>query len=118
MMSLSDSAKKYYSQSFFGTPLGVQNISSEVPNSFSLNQNYPNPFNPSTKIKFSVPKSTGVKITIYDALGKVVATLVNEQLKPGTYETEWDGSNFASGIYFYTLSASELTQTRKLVLLK
>ena len=123
MLSLSDSAKKYYDQCFFGTPIGIQNVSSEVPKSFALFQNYPNPFNPSTKIKFDVPsgvrrQTADVKLIIYNSLGQTVATLVNERLKPGTYETEWDGSNFASGIYFYTLSSNEFTQTKKLVLLK
>jgi hypothetical protein len=103
---------------------GIQKISNEVPNKFSLLQNYPNPFNPTTKIKIDIPPFTKgglggfVQLKIYDLLGREVTTLINEQLKPGSYEAEWDGSNFASGIYFYSLVADEYTQTKKMVLIK
>jgi photosystem II stability/assembly factor-like uncharacterized protein len=97
-----------------------------VPKSFSLYQNYPNPFNPSTKIKFLIPLLGGVSegrgglvnLTIYDILGREVATLVNESLKPGTYEVEFEGSNYASGVYFYKLITQDYSETRKLILLK
>ena len=59
-----------------------------------------------------------VKLTIYDVLGKETAVLVNEQLKPGTYEVEWDGSNYSSGVYYYKLVATDYTETRKMVLVK
>jgi hypothetical protein len=81
-----------------------------VPKYFSLSQNYPNPFNPTTKIKFDTPpqpspkgREQWVRLLIYDILGREITTLVNQQLKPGTYEVEWDGSNFPSGVYFYKL---------------
>lgn len=94
----------------------------ENPKSFSLYQNYPNPFNPTTKIKFDVPNVKGemskVKIIIYDILGREIATVMNEQLKPGTYQYEWDGNHFASGIYFYKLTSAEFTETKKMVLVK
>ena len=98
-------------------------ISNEIPEKFSLSQNYPNPFNPVTKIRFSLPNpSEGgaqtVKLIIYDILGQVLETLVNDQLKPGTYEVEWDGSNFSSGVYYYSLVTQDFTQTRKMVLIK
>ncbi len=124
VQTLSDSAKKYYYNDFnVCFPIGIQNISSEVPKSFALYQNYPNPFNPTTKIRFDIPQvgqrhAFDLQLKIYDVLGRVVATLVNENLNPGTYEADWDGSNFASGIYFYTLSAGEFNLTKKLVLLK
>lgn len=120
----------YYAQpvSIWKRPLseviGITNISSEIPEGFSLSQNYPNPFNPSTKIKFSIvssPRGLGgdlVQLKIYDVMGREVQTLVNESLKPGTYEATFDGSNISSGIYFYKLMAGNYTATKKLTLLK
>ncbi len=102
-------------------PIGIQPISNEIPKTFSLSQNYPNPFNPSTKIKFDVPARrwiSNIKLIIYDILGNEVATLVNQQIKAGSYEVVWDASNYSSGIYFYTLQADNFKQTKKLVLLK
>jgi photosystem II stability/assembly factor-like uncharacterized protein len=115
--------------------IGVQNISTEIPEKFSLSQNYPNPFNPSTKIKFSVP-SSGVSfpnapvgnpnnngaglvtLKVYDVSGKELATLVNEQLQPGTYETDWNASSFSSGVYFYKITACNFSETKKMILMK
>jgi photosystem II stability/assembly factor-like uncharacterized protein len=115
-----------------GGVTGFINLSNEIPDKFCLYQNYPNPFNPSTKIRFDIPtplsptfgkggrtQSGGfVKITILDVLGREIAVLVNERLKLGTYEVEWDGSNYPSGVYFYKLQTEEFTLTRKMVLLK
>jgi hypothetical protein len=106
--------------------INVQNLSNSVPVTFSLHQNYPNPFNPSTKIHFEIPLSRGVsegrgvsvKLIIYDALGREIAVLVNEQLKPGTYEVEWNAVNYPSGVYFYKLSSGDFSHTRKMVLIK
>ncbi len=97
---------------------GNSNNGSEIPLSYSLLQNYPNPFNPSTKIKFDIPKSDFVSLKIFDALGREVAALVNEQLKPGTYEAEFNGANFSSGVYFYKLTAGDYVETKKMVLVK
>jgi hypothetical protein len=104
-------------------PIGIQQISSEVPKGFSLSQNYPNPFNPNTKIKFQISKLSDAKLIVFDVLGREVTTLVNEQLKPGTYEVDWDGSGFASGVYYYKLSASTslsttYQETKRMVLMK
>ncbi len=101
-----------------GGALGIEPINSEIPEDFSLSQNYPNPFNPMTKLKFQMSNESFANLIIYDVLGREVATLVNEQLKPGTYEVEFDGSNYPSGIYFYKLSVGEFTETRKAVLVK
>ncbi len=100
------------------TPIGISEISRVIPSKFNLHQNYPNPFNPSTKIKFDIPKWSNAKLIIYDVLGRQVATLVNEQLKPGGYEVEWEGSNYASGIYFYQLVSEQFTETKRMVLIK
>ncbi|MGH2575623.1 MAG: T9SS type A sorting domain-containing protein, partial [Ignavibacteria bacterium] len=94
----------------------------EIPNSFVLHQNYPNPFNPTTKIKFDIP-SVGtvprtVRLIIFDILGREVAVLVNEELKPGTYEVEWDGTNFPSSVYFYRLQTGEYSESKTMMLLK
>jgi len=83
----------------------------EISSEFSLSQNYPNPFNPSTNIKFNIPllrgvaegRGVSVQLKIYDVRGKEISILVNEQLPPGSYEAEWDGTNYPSGVYFYKL---------------
>jgi len=105
---------------------GVEDTASDnetIPASFSLLQNYPNPFNPVTKIKFSVPLWRGeggriVTLKIFDILGREIQTLVNDKLNPGTYEVTFDGSNYASGVYFYQLRAGDFTQINKMILLK
>jgi hypothetical protein len=84
----------------------------------NLEQNYPNPFNPSTSIKFTVPASEFVTLKVYDVLGNEVATLVNEQKAPGTYEVRFDAGDLASGVYVYKMQAGNFTQTRKLMLMK
>jgi hypothetical protein len=90
-----------------------------IPNAFTLEQNFPNPFNPSTIIKFSIPKSSNVKLTVYNTLGQQVSTLVNSQLAAGSYSYRFDAArNLSSGIYFYTLSTNNFTQTKKMLLLK
>jgi hypothetical protein len=105
----------------YNLPIGIKIISTNVPEKYFLYQNYPNPFNSVTKIQFDVPSVvTGhdLSLRIYDILGREAATLVNEQLKPGTYQVEWDGTNFPSGVYFYRLQAGDYAETKKLVLLK
>ncbi len=114
--------------------IGITPISSEIPEMYSLYQNYPNPFNPSTKIKFSKPlrkesfgpsplsesgdKGGFITIIIYDAIGREVTTLVNEQLNPGIYEVNWNAANFPSGVYIYKLSSGSFTDSKKMVLVK
>ncbi len=98
--------------------IGIKPISEQVPSHYALEQNYPNPFNPKTVISFQLPVSSNVKLIVYDVLGREAATLVNEPLKPGTYEVDFDGTNYPSGVYFYALTAGEFRQTRKMVLVK
>lgn len=103
--------------------IGITTLSNEIPLKFYLEQNYPNPFNPVTKIRFSIPAFAEttrrvVSLKIYDILGKEIAVLVNQQLKPGMYEVDWSASEVSSGVYFYSLIADDFTQTKKMVVLK
>ncbi len=100
-----------------GSVLGVDPYSI-VPKDFYINQNYPNPFNPETKIKFGLPKSGNVKLSVYDASGRVVEELVNQQLNSGTFEVTWNGSNLSSGAYFYKLETEGFVETKKMILVK
>ncbi len=110
---------------FVGVVTGVKKEPSPIPVVYSLDQNYPNPFNPSTTIRYSIPKASNVSLKIYNILGQEVATLVNQHQIAGVYSTTFDASKFASGVYFYRLSAGSLTgqaghysETKKLLLLK
>ncbi|MEK9135754.1 MAG: S8/S53 family peptidase, partial [Bacteroidota bacterium] len=85
---------------------------------FALHQNYPNPFNSSTMLSFNIPYSTFVVLKVQDVLGREVATVVNEELKPGSYQRTLNTSGWASGVYVYRLRAGSHTDTRKLVVLK
>ncbi|MFZ4592486.1 MAG: T9SS type A sorting domain-containing protein [Ignavibacteria bacterium] len=96
----------------------IHQINSNSPTEFKLSQNYPNPFNPTTNIKFSIVNSGDVKLIVYDIQGREVQTLVNESLKPGTYEAAFDGSMLTSGVYFYKLVTDGFTETKRMVLIK
>ena len=102
---------------------GMNHVGSEIPNGFKLYQNYPNPFNPITKIRFEIPKSSFVKLIIYDILGKEVVTLVNKKLSKGSYEVVWpeptgDAAGYMSGVYFYRLETKDFSETKKMLLIK
>ncbi len=102
------------------------NDESTLPKEYELSQNYPNPFNPTTTIEYYIPpvetKHTSslqqVVLRVYDTLGKDIATLVNEEQKPGTHEVIFNAGNLANGIYFYRIVAGTFTATKKMVLLK
>lgn len=104
----------------------IQQTSTEIPVKYSLSQNYPNPFNPSTQINFDIPKFSFVNLIVYDALGREIEQLVNEELNPGTYVYDWNASSYPSGIYFYKIMAGDpstgsgrgFTETKKMVLIK
>ncbi|MCB0720953.1 MAG: T9SS type A sorting domain-containing protein [Ignavibacteriae bacterium] len=85
---------------------------------YELYQNYPNPFNPSTKIKFDIPKAGFVSLKIYDITGREVTTLVNRSLEASRYEVEWNGSRFASGVYFFRIAAGDFVKVQKMILVK
>lgn len=104
--------------------IGIKNISTELPLRYDLHQNYPNPFNPSTRISFDVSPDSrfdgngNVVLKIYNALGREISVLVNEQLQPGTYEVTWNANSYPSGVYFYKLTSGDFSQTMRMILLK
>jgi hypothetical protein len=109
-----------YSTTFSVTQPTITGVlsSTDIPKEFQLYQNYPNPFNPVTNIKFDIPRSSLVKIRVYDILGKEISDLVNTDMEPGRYEVNWDASNYASGVYFYKIETKDFTKVMKMVLLK
>jgi hypothetical protein len=98
-------------------PVGISGIN-QTPSKYELSQNYPNPFNSTSNLKFEIAKLGDVKLVVYDVMGRAVQTLVNETLKPGTYETTFDGSMLPSGVYFYKLSVGDFTETKKMLMIK
>lgn len=99
-------------------PIGISPVSQEIPEHFNLSQNYPNPFNPVTKIRYSIPVSSDVKLSIYDISGRIINVPVYEYQAAGVYEVSFDASNMASGVYFYILETGSFTETKKMVLIK
>lgn len=97
---------------------GIQPVSHEIPEKFSLAQNYPNPFNPSTKINFNIPENTFAILAVYDAAGREVKKLVDQKLNAGKYSVEFNAGEISSGIYFYSLITEDFIQTKKMVLIK
>jgi photosystem II stability/assembly factor-like uncharacterized protein len=108
----------YYRDISGDDPNGILNYNSNIPKSFALSQNFPNPFNPLTKIKFAIPKADNVKLSVYDINGKLITYLINGEMKPGTYTYSYDGTDMASGVYFYRLETSSYTETKKMMLIK
>lgn len=101
-----------------GGTVGIQSISSEIPQKFELSQNYPNPFNPVTSIRFYVPVSSFITLKLYDILGREVAVLFNNEIQAGKYEYKLNAENLKSGVYFYSLTSKEFSDTKKLVIVK
>jgi len=102
-----------------GNFTGIKSANSEVPKGFSLNQNYPNPFNPSTSIKFAIPAASVVNLKLYDALGREVASLLNNYaMSAGNYVYDFNAAGLTSGIYFYKLTAGDFSDIKKMVLVK
>ena len=111
-------ANSPYSNTIFVYLIDIKKISSIIPEDYKLFQNYPNPFNPETNIKFDIPKSSTVTISVYDNLGRMISKLVNEKLDAGSYEVNWNPQNISSGIYFYRLETEEFSDVKKMILLK
>ena len=97
--------------------VGISNTN-EIPAVYSLSQNYPNPFNPVTNIQFSIPKDGFVSLKIYNSGGQLVDVYTEGFMSAATYNADFDGTNLASGIYFYTLTAGTFTETKKMILVK
>ncbi len=99
--------------------VGISGNNTGVPRIYTLEQNYPNPFNPTTVISYGLPKSGQVKLVVYDILGQVVQTLVNNEFKEaGTYKINFYANNLASGVYFYKIDAGDFTSVKKMLLVK
>jgi hypothetical protein len=100
------------------TSIDAVSNDNNLPSDFVIYQNYPNPFNPSTNIKFSIPQATHVKLTIYDAVGKVVQILIDDEMAPGIHTVQWAPRNVASGIYIYRIEAGNYVKANKMLLMK
>ena len=99
-------------------PIGIKPLGTAVPDVYNLGQNFPNPFNPSTNITFDLPKNAAVKLVVYNIIGEQSAVLFNGELNAGSYNADWDASNFPSGVYFYRLSTDDFSQTKRMILVK
>jgi hypothetical protein len=89
-----------------------------LPTEFNLYQNYPNPFNPETNIKFEIPKTQFVKISVYDIIGREIRTLVNAELQAGSHNIRFNSSGISSGVYFYKIESGEFVDVKKLIINK
>ncbi len=109
----------------FGPALSVDEQRIDLPSGFELSRNYPNPFNPTTTLSFVISHPSFVTLTVYDVLGREVATLVNEVKQAGEYAVPWNAEGIASGVYLYRLSAGsvsgqagEFMDIKKMLILK
>lgn len=96
---------------------GITN-KTEIPNSFNLAQNYPNPFNPSTTIKFALPKSEHVKLSVYSINGELIADLIDNMMPAGNHSVTFDASRLSNGVYIYTISTNSFNSSKKMILMK
>jgi hypothetical protein len=101
-----------------GVDADDDNSNPNIPEDFFVSQNYPNPFNPITRIKFGLPRTSDINLTIYNIAGQKTATLVEGLYGPGIHTIDWDASAYASGVYIYSFKVEKFTTTRKLILLK
>ena len=108
-----------YSNDAQGDDVVVGNDLNELgPTKFTLQQNYPNPFNPLTQIKYDIDRAGDIVLDLFDIRGAKVKTLINEYHVAGSHLFTLDGSDLASGVYFYSMTANGINKTRKLVLMK
>ena len=101
-----------------GQIVGIGSLINVKPQEYSLLRNYPNPFNPITKIKFGIPQKNHVLLTVFDAIGKHISTLINEVVVAGEHEVEFDARTLPSGVYFYSLNVDNVITTKKMILIK
>lgn len=99
-------------------PIGINSGNNELPDGFRLSQNYPNPFNPVTKIEYSLPQNSYVKLKIYDASGRYISSVVDGYKTAGSHFAVFSGNELSSGIYFYVLEAGEYAESKKMILIK
>jgi hypothetical protein len=99
-------------------PVDVEDVSTDLPEQFSLYQNYPNPFNPETVIRFALPESGYVKGVVYDILGREVRTLLNGEMNSGNHEVKFDAKGLTSGAYVFRLQAGQNSSNIKMILTK
>ena len=98
--------------------LAIHDRSIAAPEAYTLFQNSPNPFNPATQIRYQLPESAPVRLTVFNSLGQEVARLVNTPQNAGAYTVSWDAADFSSGLYYYQLEAGEYKDVRKMLLIK
>ena len=115
-VSANKSITEYYDVGF--PKISANQEQEALPDKFFIRQNYPNPFNPTTTISYQLPKESHVLLSVYNTLGKEVATLVNEYKEPGYYNVSFDATNLPSGLYFYRMQAGKFTDVRKMLLMK
>jgi hypothetical protein len=101
-----------------GTSFKVENIQQEIPSDFALEQNYPNPFNPQTTIRYHLPQDSDVRVTVFDLLGREIATLVNGYMTAGVHNINFNASSLASGIYLYRIEAGSYSKVKRMLLIK
>lgn len=117
-----DTAKAVANRDIYGgsisVPTNIKENTIEKYTGYELEQNFPNPFNPSTVIRYQLPLQGNVSLKIYDMLGREIAILVNEEKQSGNYEITFNGEGFASGVYYYRLTAGSYAQTKKILLVR
>ncbi len=96
----------------------VETLSNSIPYGYVLEQNYPNPFNPETSIRFSIPQQEFVSLKVFNSLGQEVAFPLNKELHAGTYNLKFEGADLTSGVYYFTITAGNFVQTKKMILMK
>jgi hypothetical protein len=96
----------------------VNNLPTDIPTEYMVEQNYPNPFNPSTEIRYQIPENGHVKLEIFDILGNLVTTLVDQELNAGYHSYNWNASGLSSGVYLYRITSGKFVATKKLMLMK
>ncbi|MFZ1292553.1 MAG: T9SS type A sorting domain-containing protein [Melioribacteraceae bacterium] len=115
---LGDDSQLFYTDNNGGIITNVLKQIDKISNEIKLYQNYPNPFNPKTKITFSIPQSSKIKLIIYDVLGNEIKTIIDEQKQAGNYEEYFNPSNIPSGVYFYRLQTDNFIDVKKMIYLK
>lgn len=97
---------------------GIEPVSNEIAEKYSLSQNYPNPFNPGTTFRFSIPERSHVKLKVFNSAGMEIESLLEKELSPAVYEVNWNASKYSSGVYFYRIETESFIETKKMMLIK